>query len=292
MGKVTCYPAKPFPASDGRIIGALSDQPTVLLAALGRSSDATPLVGRLVGQASLTSAERALVDMGWRPGPTHPVIIKLKASQFRSPADFDRLQHEVRATTAQFDDLVLVPSPPTITVLVAHKSDQWPRFVQALRNSLKSFPSASPLPAVAGIGPLASDADDLQRNLRRAELAVVWADLLAEAVVHYEDVVHLRGVPRIAVEIGPTLAEGLTMLRTVARYDMSHGTELAKTLDAFLSSGSSMNDKAETLFIHRNTLRQRLARIEELIGRPGESILDQTAFALAARLTTFERRGQ
>lgn len=292
MGAVTCYRTRPFSASDRRIIEALTAQSAVLLASLGRSSGATPLAGRLIGQASLASAEHALLDMGWRKGPTHPVVIKLKASQFRSVADFDRLLHEVSATTSQFDGIVLVPSPPTITVLVLHKSDGWPRFVQALRHSLKAFPSASPLPAVAGIGPLTSGADDLQRNLRRAELAVVWADLLGEAVVQYEDVAHLRGVPRVAVELRPTLAEGLTKLRTIARYDMSHGTQLAKTLDTFLSSGSSMNDTAETLFIHRNTLRQRLARIEELIGRPGESISDQTAFALAARLTTLDRPAQ
>ena len=292
MGTVTCYRPRPFSASDGRLIEALTAQSAVLLASLGRATDATPLVGRLAGQASLTSAERALCDMGWRSGPTHPVVIKLQSAQFRSSADFDRLLHELSATSAQFEDVVLVPSPPTITALVPHKSNQWPRFVQALRSALKNLPSASPLPAVAGIGPLASDADALQRNLRRAELAVVWADLLGEAVIDHDDVAHLRGVPRVAVDINETLAAALTNLRTIAKYDMSNGTELAKTLDTFLSSGSSMNETSESLFIHRNTLRQRLARIEELIGRPVDAVPDQTAFALAARLTALDRRAR
>ena len=290
IGAVTCYRTRPFSASDQRIVEALTAQSAGLLASLGRAYDTTPLVGRLLGQASHTSAERSLHDMGWRQGPTHPVVVRLRASQYRSPADFDRLLHEVSATCAGFDDVTVVPSPPTITLLVPHKADQWPRFVASLRNALRSLPSATPLPAFAGIGPVASDADGLQSDLRRAESSVAWAELLAEPVVLYEDIAHLRGVPRVAMEISPQLAEELAKLRAISRYDMSHGTELAKTLDTFLSRRSSMKEAAEALFIHRNTLRQRLARIEDLIGRPDENAVDQTAFALAARLITQDRR--
>jgi DNA-binding PucR family transcriptional regulator len=56
-------------------------------------------------------------------------------------------------------------------------------------------------------------------------------------------------------------------------------------LDVFLAKRCSVTDTANELCIHRNTLRQRLGRIEELSGRPIEEVGDWTVAALAARLS-------
>lgn len=48
------------------------------------------------------------------------------------------------------------------------------------------------------------------------------------------------------------------------RYDRENGTELIKTLDSYMEHGRNQIRTAEALFIHRNTLKYRLARIEEL----------------------------
>jgi sugar diacid utilization regulator len=50
-------------------------------------------------------------------------------------------------------------------------------------------------------------------------------------------------------------------------YDAQRGTELAKTAWAFLENESLVAKTAEQLHIHPNTLRQRLDRIEKLLGR-------------------------
>ncbi len=49
----------------------------------------------------------------------------------------------------------------------------------------------------------------------------------------------------------------------IAACDEQHGSELLKTLEAYLDSGGNAQQAANCLFVHRNTLRQRLARIEE-----------------------------
>ena len=48
--------------------------------------------------------------------------------------------------------------------------------------------------------------------------------------------------------------------------DARRGTELLDTLEAFLAHGCQIGETADILFVHRNTLRKRLARIEQILG--------------------------
>ena len=49
-------------------------------------------------------------------------------------------------------------------------------------------------------------------------------------------------------------------------YDMKRRTALLDTLERYLAERRSVIESARALYIHPNTLRQRLARIEELTG--------------------------
>jgi DNA-binding PucR family transcriptional regulator len=55
-------------------------------------------------------------------------------------------------------------------------------------------------------------------------------------------------------------------IRPVLDYDRETGGELLKTLDVFFSARGKIEDTAKALFVHRNTVKFRLARIEELLG--------------------------
>lgn len=57
--------------------------------------------------------------------------------------------------------------------------------------------------------------------------------------------------------------------RSLARLlelDRRRGTELFRTLETFLERQGNVRRSAELLFVHRNTLRQRLRRIAEIVG--------------------------
>ena len=49
-------------------------------------------------------------------------------------------------------------------------------------------------------------------------------------------------------------------------YDSKRRTALLDTLERYLAERRSVIESARALYIHPNTLRQRLARIEELTG--------------------------
>jgi purine catabolism regulator len=64
--------------------------------------------------------------------------------------------------------------------------------------------------------------------------------------------------------------EVLTQLRAAVvdrlrSTDARRGTELLDTLEAYLAHGCQIGETADVLFVHRNTLRKRLARIEQLL---------------------------
>jgi DNA-binding PucR family transcriptional regulator len=52
----------------------------------------------------------------------------------------------------------------------------------------------------------------------------------------------------------------------LAEVDREGHSELLKTLEAYLACGGAVAEAATQLYVHRNTLRKRVARIEEALG--------------------------
>jgi hypothetical protein len=73
------------------------------------------------------------------------------------------------------------------------------------------------------------------------------------------------------------------LLGPLETYDTEHGTELLRTLDTFLETAGSWQRSAELLYIHVNTLRYRIQRVEEMTGRSMNSMRDRTDLYLALR---------
>ncbi|WP_285728058.1 PucR family transcriptional regulator [Psychromicrobium xiongbiense] len=72
-----------------------------------------------------------------------------------------------------------------------------------------------------------------------------------------------------------------TLLSPVLEYDRRHGSALLETLEVFLDSCGVWQRAAETLFLHPNTLRYRMARVEELTHRDMASMGDRVDLYLA-----------
>jgi GAF domain-containing protein len=100
----------------------------------------------------------------------------------------------------------------------------------------------------------ASDAARIAGGLASAGGALAYADL---------------GAYRYLVNVSPDEAPRDRYREAVERlrgYDARRGAHLVETLERFLESRTSIATTARVLFIHPNTLRQRLARIEKLAG--------------------------
>ena len=73
------------------------------------------------------------------------------------------------------------------------------------------------------------------------------------------------------------------LLRPLEEHDARRHTELVRTLELFLESGAAYQSTAEALHVHVNTLRLRLARIEELSGRSLSEMETRVDFFIALR---------
>jgi hypothetical protein len=74
------------------------------------------------------------------------------------------------------------------------------------------------------------------------------------------------------------------LLGPLVAYDDQHRAELLPTLREFLASSGSWNACAAKMYVHVNTVRYRIRRIEELTGRDLSSLNDQVDFFLALRI--------
>lgn len=85
------------------------------------------------------------------------------------------------------------------------------------------------------------------------------------AVVTYEELGAYKYLLRVAIDGGIRDAT-VDAVSKLAEYDAQRGAQLVATLEEFLRRHGSISATSEALYVHPNTLRQRLRRIGELSG--------------------------
>jgi DNA-binding PucR family transcriptional regulator len=73
------------------------------------------------------------------------------------------------------------------------------------------------------------------------------------------------------------------LLGPLRDYDARHNAELLPTLRAFLACDGSWSACASRMYVHVNTVRYRIGRIEALTGRDLSALADRVDFFLALR---------
>ena len=73
------------------------------------------------------------------------------------------------------------------------------------------------------------------------------------------------------------------LLGPLAEYDARRGAELLPTLRSFLACDGSWSACASRMYVHVNTVRYRISRIEALTGRDLSALPDRVDFFLALR---------
>jgi purine catabolism regulator len=141
---------------------------------------------------------------------------------------------------------------------------------------------AGDLPAAAGIGPLSARMADYGAAHRQACVAAQLGLRLRSPrpidaarlgafrlLLALDDEAPLRTF--VADTLGPLLLQESDL----------YGADLVRTLEAYHASGERLRVAAEMLYVHANTLKYRLARIERLTGRSLDSPSDRIDLYLA-----------
>jgi DNA-binding PucR family transcriptional regulator len=73
------------------------------------------------------------------------------------------------------------------------------------------------------------------------------------------------------------------LLGPLKQYDDRHNAELISTLRSFLACDGSWSACASRMYVHVNTVRYRIGRVEALTGRDLSALADRVDFFLALR---------
>jgi GAF domain-containing protein len=120
-------------------------------------------------------------------------------------------------------------------------------------------------PLAIGISNICQGAGSLAHGFDEAASAAQVGALLrgTSGVFSYEDLGPYRYVLTVDGMVRDRYQDGLERL---VEYERRRGTELLGTLEAFLEHQGNIAQTARKLFMHPNTLRQRLVRIERVAG--------------------------
>lgn len=208
---------------------------------------------------------RRLQDAGWQPTPGQHVVAVAVETDARTPAA-ELVPHVVDAFTPTVGRVLGGAVGSNVVVLM--RTPPSPASTRAL---VEEVASALP-PSAAGSRPLVGVSE-----------ATADAASLSSAVTSSREV--LRCARRVGTDGDVLLARDVSLQQLLARsdaqvlhdfvagqigpvieHDRAHATDLIRTLDLFLTAGLSKADTARGLGIRRQSLYDRLDRIERLLG--------------------------
>jgi carbohydrate diacid regulator len=205
------------------------------------------------------------------------IAIVLEQSDYTEVSDqklIRSIQYEIGKT-----DLIGVTFNNEIVVLKAAAVKESKR---ELTSFLKRLLKASGGKVFIGSGSLVESIKELKSSFHQAKRAIrVGSKLRSDtSFYHYEDY-------RLEVMLAK-LTEGEQDKNAFSFYDqlLDQGKkgDLAHTLEAYIREGGELNKVAESLFIHRNTLRYRLEKIAELTNKDPRNIKDLIELYMAKLL--------
>ncbi|MCD0451516.1 PucR family transcriptional regulator ligand-binding domain-containing protein [Actinocorallia sp. API 0066] len=265
------------PRVGGRFVASLSPEgmdELVSLAALdlARVESARQVERRLAAQlvGSLDAEEpcaAALRACGLDPDAPHVVLV---ASLAAGPAGA-LLEEVTDGAVAELEDTAVAVVPDRPGLLAALREDAH-RMSAATRITVGVSRTAPTPRALAGALTEARHAHAYALD-RPGRSRVVACDELAS-----HDLL-LAGVPAVTRR-----AFADRLLEPLVAYDSRNGSELVRTLEAFLACDGSWTRCASVMHVHVNTLRYRIRRISDLTGRDLDQFADRVDFHLALRL--------
>ncbi len=209
----------------------------------------TDFLDELAAGRSPAELDGRAARLGIELAASHVVVIAEPASE--------ALEMAVRAA---FPGALVDRREPCVRALVRASRDPNRALRDALAAALGELPDAR-----AGLSRPSVRTDRYADTFAEAAQALVGATALpgARQVVSHADLGPYRFLLRIA-DAASAHDETVERVARLADYDAQRQTQLLATLEEFLRRHGSIQATSDALYVHANTLRQRLRRIAEI----------------------------
>ncbi|MEU6096186.1 PucR family transcriptional regulator [Streptomyces sp. NPDC047079] len=224
----------------------------------------------ILAESASASAARAHADGHARVAPAPPTAAALAAAETDGDP-LDGLAETVESAAARSGESVLVvPDGERLVVLAGDGGaavaacQEYALAVQAARAAAREQSAADEDELVVGVsapaGPIAAAA-----AYKQAEQALSVARRRGRSLVEHDELAAGSVLPLLQDDAVRAFADGL--LRALREHDATGRGDLVASLRAWLSRHGQWDAAAADLGVHRHTLRYRMRRVEEILGR-------------------------
>ena len=142
-----------------------------------------------------------------------------------------------------------------------------PRGERALVDEIRRIARESAAPVAVGVSNVCSDARSFAAGFGEARDALLGTAVLGArpGVMTHDELGPYKYLLRMSLDPSTRDANRDAIAR-LAEYDRERSTALLRTLEEFLRRRGNISATADALYVHPNTLRQRLRRVQELSG--------------------------
>ncbi|MGE3795017.1 MAG: GAF domain-containing protein [Dehalococcoidia bacterium] len=292
LGVLTSYRNAAFTADDRSLLAAIASYGAFALHGLTNRGNAASALGRLIAEKSQVEAAAMLERFGWAPGTSVvPVVVRCDPElALTSQRSLESVAQTVESVFTGKRRRSVPATAGVVGALVIGSADRVDQagIAAELQHDITValIDKGQLVGAGVGIGRPADTALAIVTEFRAAAEASIWAALTGEgvrtALVGDQDMT--RQLLTLGTDLGPAITEQVARISQVKAHDERNGTDLLETMEIFVRERGSIQQASELLFIHRNTLRQRLNKISSLIEQPIEQVEDWLPVSLAIRV--------
>ncbi|MFF7143063.1 PucR family transcriptional regulator [Streptomyces nodosus] len=233
----------------------------------------------ILAEAASASAARAHADGHARPAPAPPAAAVLAAADTAGDP-LDGLAETVESAAARSGEPVLVVPDGDRLVVLAVDGGAAVAAVQEYAPAVQAARAAPAVQAARAAAPEQSAAEENELVVgmsapagpiaaatayKQAEQALSVARRRGRPLVEHEELAAGSVLPLLADDAVRAFADGL--LRALREHDATGRGDLVASLRAWLSRHGQWDAAAADLGVHRHTLRYRMRRVEEILGR-------------------------
>lgn len=287
-GILTCFRSRRFTKEEAHRLTMLATQVGMLIENIGFTPNLAAQTMSLLASDREDQMLESLTYLGWKKNAFVPALLQVN----RMGVDVESFGKVIQSSAIEKlgPETLLAHSGTLIVALVQAENATAEAAAQAKISSwLEHLVQSTGLRAEVGIGPGTIRTNSIRSSLLNARLALAWAGFSSARnnplqVVEFDSIDSMRNLPGVVSELSNEVRECYALLRPLQAYDREHDSQLLETLHAFALYGGVVVDAADSLFIHRNTLRQRLERIASLTNENFAEEHRWPELLLAARL--------
>ena len=267
-GVLTCFRSRKFTKEETDRLNMLATQVGVLIENIGVAPNRAAQMMSLLASDREDQMLESLRYLGWKGNGFVPVLVQVK----RLGSDVETFGRFVQETVlSELGPETLLAQSGTLVVLLLQVDQSAPE--SSARNRVNQWlarlEQTIGMSADIGIGQSTIRSNSIRNSFIQARAALAWASFSstrkAPQLMDFDSIRAVRDLPRLVYELSSGVQRYCEVLSPLLQYDQQHGTQLVETIETFALHGGSVVNAAEALFIHRNTLRQRLARVSGLL---------------------------